>query len=90
LEVIPTTLTDPVAVDATECKGGHVATYMVQAKGDKADLCVGEHIEWEIVSGPGVLLDTQSVTGDDGKAYARVRYGVYDSGNMVIKASLTC
>src|ERR1043165_3950077 len=90
LEVIPATLTDPVAVDATECKGGHVATYMVQAKGDKADLCVGEHIEWEIVSGPGVLLDTQSVTGDDGKAYARVRYGVYDSGNMVIKASLTC
>jgi hypothetical protein len=89
LETTPISLTNPVVMDSEDAKAGHVATWMVQALGDRNDPCVDEVITWTL-EGKGRLVTRQSKTDVDGKAYTQARFGVYDTGTTTVTASLLC
>lgn len=88
LEVHPTKLSD-VEVVAGQVKSGQVVTYRVRATGRQDDPAEGELIEWA-VSGAGTLLTAQSRTNATGYATAKVQYGVDETGNSVVEATLAC
>lgn len=88
LETVPDTLSDPEVISG-ELLGGRVVTYRVRAMGAHSDPCVGELIDWTL-TGEGILLDAQSETDEDGYAITKVKYGLYDSGDSVVSASLLC
>jgi hypothetical protein len=87
LEVHPTILTDPEAM--AETKSGQVVPYRVRVMGDDNDPAVGELVDWQLI-GAGMLLDIQSKTDDDGYATTRVQYGLAETGESVVKASVLC
>lgn len=88
LDVIPSALSSVTLKSGAVAKGS-VATFEVQVQGDKGDWSVGVLVDWSIFSGDGVLLDTQSTTGADGYATARVFYPTSASVSTVLKAGVT-
>lgn len=88
LEVLPTQLSQPQLIEG-QAKGGHIATFQVQALGAQDDPAEGELIDWSIV-GTGSMLDVQSVTDKEGYAKARVKFGLSDSGQCQLTAGLRC
>lgn len=88
LEVNPTIMTD-VEVAEGEVKSGQVVTYRVQVTGDQDDPAEGELVNW-FLTGAGFLLTMQSKTDEDGYATAQVQYGVAETGESKVEATLIC
>jgi len=89
LEVQPDHITTPVVVDG-ELKAGHITTFRVQVLGDHSEFCIGETVDWTIVSGPARLLDLQSETDEQGYATARVLFAIDADATVVVRADCTC
>lgn len=89
LDVIPASLSAITLKSGVQAKGA-TAVFKVQVLGDRSDWSVGVLVDWSITSGDGVLLDTQSKTGDDGFAVCRVFYPTTASVSTVLEASVTC
>lgn len=93
-EVEPTALSAPTIFEGT-ATSGQVVTYRVQATGTSTafntppDAAEGELIDWTL-EGAGTLLDIQSKTDKNGYATTRVMYGLDETGESIVTASLTC
>jgi hypothetical protein len=88
LEVQPDTISEAVLIRG-QAKAGHVATYQVTVTGAQGEPCPDEWLDWTI-QGAGRLEHSQSQTDADGKAKIKVIYGLDDTGDSTIKASLRC
>jgi len=88
LEVAPTVLSDITVVGGT-IHAGQIATFQVTLTGAQNEPCIGELIDWA-VTGIGTVLDVQSVTDATGMAETRVLFGVTESGECVVTASVKC
>jgi hypothetical protein len=88
LEVEPTIVT-PVERMSGTVKSGQVVTYRVRVTGAHNDPASEELIDWTI-TGPGTLLDPQTLTDANGYATTRVQYRLGDTGNSVVTATLSC
>jgi len=88
LQVQPHAISNPVLI-AGATKQGEVATYQVTVTGDQGEVVPNEVINWS-VSGSGTLLQTQSVTDENGHATVQVAHGFTDTTASVVGASLEC
>jgi len=88
LENEPVEVTEPELV-AGQSQGGRLATYRTQVLGANADPCPGELVDWTL-SGAGRLLSLQSKADRDGYATVRVLYGLDETGDSTVKASVRC
>jgi len=88
LENVPTAISNPVLI-AGSTKQGYLATYQVRVLSDHSEPCPDELVDWSL-SGAGILLATQSTTDEDGYATIRVQFGLAETGDMVLGASVSC
>lgn len=88
MEVDPTTMTEVEVVNGP-VRGGQVLTYRVRLTGDDDDPAVDELVDWA-VEGVGTLLDPQSRTDAEGYATTQVQYGVQETGDSTVEASVSC
>lgn len=83
-EARPATLSAPAALQAVT--RGKVSDIRVQVLGDATDPVVGQLVEFELVSGPGSLLNLQALTDVGGYAISRYNCPVSASGSANIQA----
>jgi hypothetical protein len=87
-EVDPFELVGPTVYRGT-VREGQVVTYRVRLLGAQGEPVEGELVNW-MVTGVGVLLDTQSETDDEGYATVKVRYAIGEDGDSEVTASVRC
>lgn len=85
-EVVPDTLTDPVAL--TPITQGRVSTLMVKLLGDEGTQIGGRLIDWSITAGNGELSHPQSRTDDSGFAFIDYRAALSGGINPTIQAEV--
>lgn len=88
IETLPASVTDAALFSGSVAKG-NVAQFRCRVLGDQSEPCASELVDWSI-SGPGELLDQQSAADATGSALARVLYGISDSGDSTVMASVRC
>jgi hypothetical protein len=88
LEVVPSTLSAPILLSGST-KQGQLATYQVQLLGDFSDPCVGELVDWSLLTNVGTLLIKQSVTDANGYATTQVGFKLNATGTCDVRASVT-
>lgn len=84
-ETRPATLSDPIALQAIN--RGRVSDMQVQLLGSADEPINGQLIEFDLVSGPGELLNLQALTDEEGYAITRYACPVSGSGSVQIDAN---
>lgn len=84
-ETRPDSISDPVALQAIQ--PGRVSDIRVQLLGGAGEPVNGQLVEFELVSGEGVLLNEQALTDVDGYAIARLATYPGASGSTQIDAT---
>ena len=86
-EVEPSALSAPAAL--TPVTQGRVSTIQTTLTGAQGEAVPNRRIDWSITAGNGTLLQTQSVTDEDGVAETQYRAELSGGVNPTIQASLT-
>jgi hypothetical protein len=86
-EVEPSALSVPTAL--TPITQGRVSTIQTTLTGSNGEAVPDRRIDWSITAGNGTLLQTQSVTDEDGVAETQYRAELSGGVNPTIQASLT-
>ena len=86
-EVEPSALSAPTAL--TPITQGRVSTIQTTLTGSNGEAVPDRRIDWSITVGNGTLLQTQSITDEDGVAETQYRAELSGGVNPTIQASLT-
>jgi hypothetical protein len=89
LDVVPYAISSVQLIANSVCAQGTLATYKCQVTGQQGELCVGQLVDWSI-SGSGTIQSSQSTTDATGTATVQVLYGVGDTADSTVTASVTC
>lgn len=86
-EVEPSALSAPTAL--TPITQGRVSTIQTTLTGAQGEAVPDRRIDWSITAGNGTLLQTQSITDEDGVAETQYRAELSGGVNPTIQAQLT-
>ena len=88
LDVVPTGLS-PVTPIAQSVQNTGFAAYQVQVQGANGDWVQGKRVSWTL-TGPGRLIDAQSVSNVNGFAVCRVFFRPTETGTFKLQAQVLC